>query len=342
MPSDANSLSNLSSDPLIGLTVGDLFKIESLIGVGATSHVYKASHLGLRRSVAIKVLGREYFQADDVQARFHREARIAARIAHPAVVSVLMTGQLPLSDITHGEAYIVYEYVDGTTLSVLQAGEPLSNAVIIGILVAASEAVGAAHELGVVHRDLKPENLMLVRQSDGKRLVRILDFGLAKLHEPTEAPLTHTGAILGTPGYLSPEGARGQAATPQSDVYSLATIAYECFCGYPPFRDSSPIKTLMLQIEGQLPPLTRPVGQDEVPPAVARVIVANLSKSPSQRADTASHFAHALRQAAVLNKLSIEDFGSASALWRSPSDVGGLAAATDAVVHAATDELETP
>ncbi len=343
MHSDANSLSTSSSDPLVGLTVGDLFKIESLIGVGATSRVYLASHLSLRRMVAIKILGQEHFHASDVKARFHREARIATRIAHPAVVPVLMTGQLPLDDVTHGEAYIVYEYVDGTTLrSVLQTGEPLSNAVIVGISVAASEAVGAAHELGVVHRDLKPENLMLVRQSDGKRLVRILDFGLAKLHEPAEAPLTHTGAILGTPSYLSPEGARGQAATPQSDVYALATIAYECFCGFPPFRDSSPIKTLMQQIEEQPPPLTRPAGQDEVPPAIARTIIANLSKSPSERAETACHFACALRQAAILSQLSIEDFGSASVLWRYSSDGCELAAATDAVVHPPTDELETP
>ena len=341
MHSDANSCS--ISDPLLGLTVSNLFEIESLIGVGTTSRVYRASHLGLRRFVAIKVLGREYFQAEDVQARFHREARIAARIAHPAVVSVLMTGHLARDSRTHGEAYIVYEYVDGTTLrSVLQKGEPLPNATIVGIMVAAAEAVGAAHDLGIVHRDLKPENLMLVRQSDGKRLVRILDFGLAKLYEPTEAPLTHTGAILGTPSYLSPEGARGQAATPRSDVYSLATIGYECFSGHPPFSDTSPIRILMQQADGQLPPLTRPAGQAEVPPAIARVVIENLSKNPSERAGTASHFALALRQAAALNQLPIEDFGPASALWKPPSKTGEAAVATNADDRAALDETESP
>ena len=341
MHSDANSPP--TSDPLLGLTVSDLFKIESLIGVGATSRVYRASHLDLRRSVAIKILAPEYFQAADVQARFHREARIAARIAHPAVVSVLMTGHMPHDSVTHGEAYIVYEYVDGTTLrNVLQGGEPLSNAAIVGMVVAAAEAVGAAHALGIVHRDLKPENLMLVRQSDGRRLIRILDFGLAKLYEPTEAPLTHTGAILGTPSYLSPEGARGQAATPPSDVYSLATIAYECFSGSPPFSGTSPIKILLQQADAQIPPLRRPVGQAEVPPAIARVVIANLSKDPNERADTAGHFALALRTAAALCQLPIEDFGPASALWKYPPDLSEPAVAPNPVDRTSADEIESP
>ena len=227
MHDDSITSTDAAGEPLLGIKVADLFEIESLIGKGASSRVYRAAHLGLQCTVAIKVLNREYLQADDVRARFHREARIATRITHPAVVTVLMTGELPNNNITHGEAFIVYEFVDGLTLrTMLGTKTPLRIETVLGILVAAGEAVGAAHDLGIVHRDLKPENLMIVPRSDGSNQLRVLDFGLAKLYESSERAVTHTGAILGTPSYLSPEGARGQTATARSDVYSLATIAY--------------------------------------------------------------------------------------------------------------------
>ncbi len=156
MHSEADPTPACTNDPLVGLTVGDLFTIESLIGAGATSRVYRASHLGLRRFVAIKVLNYESLQAPAARGRFHREARVAARITHPAVVPVLMTGQFPMDNVTGGEAFIVYEYVDGLTLrQVLDTTGPLSIATILGILVAASEAVGAAHVVGIVHRDFE-------------------------------------------------------------------------------------------------------------------------------------------------------------------------------------------
>ena len=342
MRRDANAPTNSSNDPLIGLTMAHLFKIESRLGQGATSRVYRASQLGLNRWVAVKVLNPEYLQAQAVRARFHREARIAARIAHPAVVPVLMTGQLPIDGPSQGEFYIVYEYVDGSTLrQVLETREPLKLSAILGILIAAGEAVGAAHELGIIHRDLKPENLMIVRQSDGKNLLRVLDFGLAKLYESSELPLTHTGAVLGTPSYLSPEGARGLAATPRSDVYSLATIGYECLAGNPPFRDTSPIKLLMQQIDCEPPPLTRPAGVAEVPAALARVIDDNLSKSPSKRAETALSFARAMRQAAAIEHLPIEDYGPVSALWRNPTEDEDQAGKSGIEAQSPIDESET-
>ncbi len=304
------------SDALVGQHVAGLFVIESLLGQGTSSRVYRASHLTFRHTVAIKVLNREYLDADNVRARFHREARIASRIAHPAVVKVLMTGELPNDDTSQGEAFIVYEHVAGLTLrKFLDERGPLSIEAILGLVVATGNAVAAAHDLNIVHRDLKPENLMIVAKPDGKMQLRVLDFGLAKVHESSDSYLTHTGAILGTPSYLSPEGARGQPATPRSDVYSLATIAYECLAGYPPFRDASPIRVLMQQVDNEPPPLRRPPGAGDIPASVAQVIMANLCKSPRDRADNARSFARAIAAAAGSSHLTIDNYGPDSALW---------------------------
>jgi serine/threonine-protein kinase len=331
MNDDAMAPSDTSSDPLLGLKVADVFEIEALIGVGASSRVYRAFHGSLQQKVAIKVLNREYLQAEDVRARFHREARVASRITHPAVVPVIMSGELPAVGVSKGEAFIVYEFVDGLTLrAVLNTKETLSVEKILGIIIATGEAIGAAHEIGIVHRDLKPENLMLVQSSDGSGRLRVLDFGLAKAHESAEIPLTHTGAVLGTPTYLSPEGARGQAATPRSDVYSLAVIAFECLAGHPPFGGTSTIQILMQQVDADPPPLTRPFGSGEVPTAVTRVIDDNLAKSPHSRAENGKSLAQALRRAAALSNIQVEDYGPASGLWRSSDALEDLAPSSGA------------
>ena len=301
---------------MIGLEVAHVFKIQMPIGAGACSRVFRADHLELHQPVAIKVLNRELLDTEDIRNRFHREARIATRIAHPAVVSVLMTGELPNSGTTRGEAFIVYEYVDGVTLrQFLEERGTLSVDTTVGILVAMGEAVGAAHRLGIVHRDLKPENLMIVQTSQSKRALRVLDFGLAKLYEPSELPLTHTGAILGTPSYLAPEGARGCVATSRSDVYSMATIGYECLTGRPPFCDASVIKVLMQQVECEPLPLTEAASAVHVPDPIAAVIHANLAKGAENRAEDANAFTRELRRAAKAAAVNFEDFELDSALW---------------------------
>lgn len=317
MPSHSYSAHSSASDPLIGLEVARVFKIREQIGAGACSRVFRAEHLDLPQTVAIKVLNREYVETEDIRIRFHREARIATRIAHPAVVSVLMTGELPNSGATRGEAFIVYEFVDGITLrQLLDARVRLSVETTIGIVIAMGEAVGVAHRLGIVHRDLKPENLIIVESAQGKRSLRVLDFGIAKLYEPSELPLTHTGAILGTPSYLAPEAARGCPATPRSDVYSMATIAYECLAGKPPFRDASAIKVLMQQVESEPEPLAHAAGAVQVPEPIAAVIQENLSKLPESRAEDAFTLARALRRTAGTAGIEFEDFGLDSALWQ--------------------------
>jgi len=300
----------------LGLRIADLFRVEELIARGGSGHVFRAEQIALGRPVAIKVMHRHLLASRELRARFHREARIASRIAHPAVVPVLMTGELPDTPPTQGEAFIVYEFVPGRTLRRVLETQALTLAQSLAVLIAAAEAVGSAHRVGIVHRDLKPENLMLLADSSSSTQLRVLDFGLARLSEPTETPLTHTGAVLGTPNYLSPEGARGQPATPRSDVYSLAIIGYECLTGMPPFVDRSAVGVLMQQIERIPAPMvpTPPIGV--VPPLIERAVMDNLDKSPNRRSADALEFAHRLRDAAVQSQVLIESFGPSANLWQ--------------------------
>jgi eukaryotic-like serine/threonine-protein kinase len=316
MSSDSVPSDSDSAKQYVGLKVANLFTIDALVGSGASAHAFRATQVGIERSVAIKIMHRDFLSSREMRARFHREARIAARITHPAVVPVLMTGELPDSPPTHAETFIVYEFVEGRTLRTAIEQDTLQLPEIVGILIAAGEAVGAAHQVGIVHRDLKPENLMLVREPSGTSRLRVLDFGLARICEPTELPLTHTGAVLGTPNYLSPEGARGQPATAQSDVYSLAIIAYECLMGQPPFVDLSTIGVLMKQIESEPVPLQRTPRLGEVPPLIAAAIMTNLDKSPDRRAANASAFAQALRAAAEQSLIAIESCEPSTDLWQ--------------------------
>ena len=300
----------------IGLRVGNVFTIDALVGTGSSGHVFRANQAGLVRPAAIKVMHRSFLASEEMRARFHREARITSRVIHPAVVPVLMTGELPNAPPTEGEAFIVYEFVSGSTLREVIRKRSLRLPQIIGILIAAAEGVGAAHRVGVVHRDLKPENLMLLGDEHGAMQLRILDFGLARVSEVTEAPLTHTGAVLGTPEYLSPEGARGQPATARSDVYSLAIIAYECLTGAPPFVGTSPIRVLMQQMEGDVPPLRALLDLGEIPSLITDVVCKNLAKAPEQRAADALEFATMLRHAATRSQTAVESCGPTTDLWQ--------------------------
>jgi serine/threonine-protein kinase len=300
----------------VGLRIADVFTIDALVATGASAHVFRATQTELQRAVAIKVMHRHLVASREMRARFHREARVASRIVHPAVVPVLMTGELPETPPTQGEAFIVYEFITGRTLRSVIEAERLTLPQIMGILIAAAEAVGSAHEVGIVHRDLKPENLMLVKGAVSSACLRVLDFGLARLVEPTEIPLTHTGAVLGTPNYLSPEGACGQPATAQSDVYSLAIIGYECLTGRPPFVDVSPIGVLMQHIERVPAPIAPLPNIGNVPSLIANAIMANLDKSPDRRAVNACHFAEVLRDAAARSQVTLESCELATDLWQ--------------------------
>ncbi len=286
-----------TSDPYLGQVILDHIEIQKLAGVGAMGRVYRAFQRGLDRDVAVKILHRELSSNKELVGRFIREAKLASRIVHPNVVQVHLAGQLP-----DGALYIVMEYLDGLSLQSAMAASA-SGALLLErslhVALQLCQAVGEAHELGIVHRDLKPENVMLVRRGDDSNFVKVLDFGIARASQAEHASMaTAQGLIFGTARYISPEGARGEGATPASDVYSLAILFYQLFSGHTPFDAEQAVGLLLQHIHETPPPLLAPAGQPAIPPAVAQVILDNLAKVPEERAPNAKRFGELLRKAA--------------------------------------------
>lgn len=223
-----------------GKTLEGRFRLVRLLGEGGMGAVWEAVHLVTLKSVALKVLKREGADATSA-ARFLREARAASAVKHPNVVKV--------HDVVHldGALFMVMDLLDGESLEELLEREPrLSIRRAARILAPVVSAVRAAHAAGIVHRDLKPANIFLCRtESADDVLVQVLDFGIAKLvpqdadAKPMDGKLTQTGAVLGTPYYMAPEQAFGEAIDPRADIWALGVVVYECLAGQRPFEGDS-------------------------------------------------------------------------------------------------------
>ncbi|MSZ77090.1 MAG: protein kinase, partial [Actinobacteria bacterium] len=251
--------------------------------------VWRATDTTLDREVAVKLLKVEYADAPAFRARFESEARHAASLQHPGIAAVYDVGEARTADGTQ-RPYLVMELVEGQPLSVLlRAGEPMDTAVAQDLMAQAADALSAAHAAGIVHRDVKPANLLVTAQ----RQLKITDFGIARA--ATEAGLTQTGQVMGTPQYLSPEQARGTTATAASDVYSLGCVAFECLAGRRPFVADSPVTTALAHINQPVPELPA-----QVPADLARVVRRAMAKAPADRFADAAAFAAALRDPARL------------------------------------------
>jgi eukaryotic-like serine/threonine-protein kinase len=253
------------------------FRIECEIGTGGMGTVYRATHLGLERAVAVKIIKPEYAADPDVADRFMREARTMARLRHSHAAMIFDAGNLP-----DGRHFIVMEFVEGYTLSETLAREGrFTPERAVRIAADICDVLSEAHKLGIVHRDLKPSNIML-----NDRGVCVLDFGVAKvLASSTEATASHattgSGIIVGTPRYMSPEQCLGQRVGVRSDLYSLGVILYEMLAGRPPFVDVMASVVLVKQATAQPPPL--PKVREDVPRALCAVIHSLLGKQPEDR-----------------------------------------------------------
>ncbi len=303
-----------ASDPYVGREILGHIEIRQLVGIGAMGRVYRAFQQGIDRNVAVKILHRELSANEALVARFHREAKVASRLAHPNVVHVLLVGQLP-----DGAMHIVMEYLDGLSLqsALAAAGGAMPLPRALHIAMQLCDAVGEAHAQGIVHRDLKPENVMLVHRADDPDFVKVLDFGIARLNWGEPSVATAAGLIFGTARYISPEGAKGEPVTPRGDVYSIATMLYQMLAGRTPFDADQAVALLVQQIHDP-PPLLKGVARAAyVPNPVAAVIMANLAKVPTDRAADARAFGRALLESAVTSGLSAQD------ILARPSLVGG-------------------
>ena len=261
------------------------YEIAELIGTGGQGDVYRARHLSLNRLVALKILREDPGAGQDQWARFRREARVIAQLDHPNIVRILGF------DESAGPLALCMEYLPGGSLKdrIARIGQ-FSPTDAVDLLVTLTGAVAHAHSKGIVHRDLKPANVLFT--ADGQ--AKIVDFGLAKVVDEATSQQTQTGAILGSPSYMSPEQAAGKTNQigRATDVYGLGAILYELLAGRPPFSGQSWLDTLD-RVRFQ-PPVPLALWRPDVPPALEQICLRCLEKSPDLRYSDARGLARAL------------------------------------------------
>jgi predicted ATPase len=271
-----------TSEPVLStLTPGTRFgnyEIVERLGAGGMGEVYRARDTRLEREVAIKTLSREISSQPDALTRFEREARSACALNHPNIVTIYELGKVD------GTSYIAMELVAGDTMRGLLASGPVPFRMAVAIAAQVADALGKAHEIGIVHRDLKPENLMIA----GDGAVKILDFGLAKLHAispdgaaEASTTITERGAVVGTIGYMSPEQASGQEVDFRSDQFSFGSVLYEMVTGVPAFRKKNHAETVAAILRDE--PHRTGAKMLHLPPPFLWIIERCLAKDPKQR-----------------------------------------------------------
>ena len=279
-------------DPLVGKVVAHKYAVEQCIGEGGMGRVYRARQLVLDKRVVLKVLHQELLSDARTVARFQREARAASRLNHPNSINILDFGVAE-----DGELFIAMEYVDGHDLHHLLTHEwPLSEPRIIRIVSQVLSALADAHGAGVIHRDLKPENVMVEPRRGGESdVVKVLDFGIAKIVDTAEAgpALTRAGFVCGTPEYMSPEQAKGAPLDARSDLYSVGVLLFQLVTRRLPFEADTAVGFATKHLTEPPPPPSRlrPGGCST---ELEHLILQALSKDPKARPQTAEDFLDAL------------------------------------------------
>ena len=263
----------------LGQTFGT-YKLMELLGKGGMGYVYRAEHTKLGREVALKLLRADYARRRDAVNRFFQEAKTVNRVRHRNIVDV--TDFVELGD---GTTFIIMELLRGQSLGRWsRSGVDLPRA--LAVLVQICDGLGAAHAVGVVHRDLKPDNVIVVPTSDGAEMVKLLDFGVAKLVNRDDEDVgfeTQAGSVIGTPAYMSPEQAGGMAVDQRSDIYSLGAIMYELFCGEPLFRGRSFGEFVRKHLTEMPIPPRQTQGGSNIEPALELLILRSIAKEPNDR-----------------------------------------------------------
>ena len=272
------------------------FRLVRRLGKGGMGAVFLAEQIDIgNRPVALKVLHRKLLADPDFLRRFQNEAGSTGRIHHPNVVTIHEVAQAD-----DGTPYIAMEFLEGESLrQTLQRRSALPVAEVAEILQQAAHGLNAAHKLGIIHRDLKPNNIFLTNSDEGELIVKVLDFGIAELHESsTHAP---TGTVLGTPAYVSSEQAWGMKSDEldaRSDVYSLGIVVFEMLTGRLPFHSDTPFGCLCMHMLEDPPPFRAVARGLDVPPQVEAAVMTALKKERAERYQSAMEFAHAFVEAA--------------------------------------------
>jgi len=281
------------------------FELQAELGVGSFGYVFRAHDPELDRTVALKVQRSAGFASDEEANRFLREARSAAQLKHPAIVSLYDTGRTD-----EGVCFLVTEFVAGETLEAFLAGKPCSPDEACPLIAEMAEALEYAHGQGVIHRDIKPSNVML----DQSQRPHIMDFGLAK-RDAGDVTMTSDDRVLGTPAYMPPEQARGEShrVDARSDIYSLGVILYEMLTGQRPFQGNR--RLLMLQVLEDEPRPPRQLDA-QIPRDLETICLRAMAKSPARRYRKASELADDLRRYLRGEAVRARPISRAERLWR--------------------------
>ncbi|HEY6561105.1 MAG TPA: serine/threonine-protein kinase, partial [Polyangiaceae bacterium] len=276
-PLVASSSWNPSANPLLGTVIDKRYDVLEVLGEGGMGTVYRVRHVALGRQFALKALRRDMAADAELSARFIQEAKAAAAVVHQGVVQITDFGSLP-----SGQPYFVMELLQGRPLSwVLHSGGPLPAARAVRLLLMVAEALAAAHEAGVIHRDLKPDNIQVAEVTADRDIVKVLDFGLAKVAGASR--LTRAGMVFGTPHYMSPEQAAGEQVDQRSDIYSLGIVMYEVFTGQVPFEADSYMGVLTKHMYVEPPRLSELLPSHKALGALEDILLRCLKKKPAER-----------------------------------------------------------
>ncbi len=281
-------------DPLVGSTVGR-YVIQAHVGEGGMGTVYRAEQTPLGRPVALKVIHRALVSDQKVVSRFLREAKIACQLTNPHTVTIFDFGN------EDGVLYLAMELLQGESLHERLCRGPVEPVRAAEVAAQVGRSLTEAHQKGIIHRDLKPDNIFLSTADDGSLLVKVLDYGLARVMSSDDAPggiqatLTQIGTIVGTPIYMSPEQARGRKLDARTDLYSMGVVLFEMLSGVAPFLDEDAVVVLGKHIRDPVPRIAE-TGARVAPPAPLQVLVDKLlEKEPSKRPPDAAWVYQELR-----------------------------------------------
>jgi serine/threonine protein kinase len=279
-------------DPLIGRVLGSRYRVEALLGKGAMGAVYRAKHVKVGRSFAVKVLHERLLVDPKLRKRFEREAELAGKLHHINVIGVVDVGETE-----DGIHFMVMEFAEGTTLGSLVDG-PMDPKRAIGIAQQLCDGLQHAHEHGLIHRDFKPENVIVEKDRFGNERPRIVDFGIAILRDDAEDPqkkdrLTTAGLVLGTPHYMAPEHAMGAGIDHRIDLFALGVIMYELLTGWLPF-DGDGVDVARANLIAPTPPMGVRVPGIIVDPLLEAFTRLLMQKKPADRPESAKAARHLL------------------------------------------------
>ncbi|HSC85916.1 MAG TPA: serine/threonine-protein kinase [Polyangiaceae bacterium] len=293
VPSPTDTAHPAADDELLGRSINDTYLIEGVIGEGGMGRVYRARHTRIpQKRYALKVLHPEFARDPEQLARFQREAEAAACVSHPNVVGVYDVGRTP-----DGYSYIACELLSGTDLDgYLERHGRMEVPAAVRVAIQICDALDAAHVQNVVHRDLKPQNVFLLADPSGKvpsdPTVKVVDFGLSRFLDHTDAQITKTGVVMGTPAFMAPEQAKGQRGDHRVDIYGIGAILYASLVGRPPFEEDTLHATLLAVIVNEAP---RPRSLNpDIPETLELVIQRAMSKNPEDRYSSAAELRNAL------------------------------------------------